>query len=166
MRKIVIMLLIVALFSQGLVYAKGGLGPCLASCFLGPRIGLEMNEGSKIRNAEWLALVASLVAGMGWAVNMWDPMNGKSMNQIRRTENLGGVAVTARAPKQKGGLGAGLAGCCFGPRVGLELNDGRKIRTMEWIGLVIPGVPQLLIGFEAMQGKTMSQIAAAEGLDR
>lgn len=33
---------------------KGGMMPAAASCLLGPRIGLEMNEGSSIRTEEWV----------------------------------------------------------------------------------------------------------------
>ncbi|MFH1860192.1 MAG: hypothetical protein ABH870_04150 [bacterium] len=33
---------------------KGGMTPAFASCLLGPRIGLEMNEGTPIRMEEWV----------------------------------------------------------------------------------------------------------------
>lgn len=67
----------------------------------------------------------------------------------------------------KGGLAPCLATCCFGPRAGLEMNEGRKIRIVEWITLVpyAGSIARLYIGFEAMQGKTMSEIAAEEKLN-
>ncbi len=33
---------------------KGGIMPACASCLLGPRIGLELNEGTPIRTEEWV----------------------------------------------------------------------------------------------------------------
>ncbi|MEK7275060.1 MAG: hypothetical protein AAB296_02820 [Candidatus Desantisbacteria bacterium] len=33
---------------------KGGMTPAFASCCLGPRIGLELNEGTPIRTEEWV----------------------------------------------------------------------------------------------------------------
>ncbi|MFA4838233.1 MAG: hypothetical protein WC703_01990 [Candidatus Neomarinimicrobiota bacterium] len=34
---------------------KGGVKPCLATCLVGPRVGLEMNEGKKIETIEMVA---------------------------------------------------------------------------------------------------------------
>jgi hypothetical protein len=73
---------------------------------------------------------------------------------------------TSFAEGSKGGVGPCLASCCIGPRVGLEMNDGRKIRTLEWLTLVpvVNIVTILMQCYEAYQGKTMSEIAAAEKL--
>lgn len=149
--------------------AKGGVGPCLATCCFGPRAGVQMNEGTKIRNMEWMALVANAVASpLGTAMLLWDPITGESMNSIKQDENLGGPQILAKAPENKGGINSCLIGYCFGPRVALEANDGRKIRTLEWIALVpvVNIVPTVIMLNEAYTGKTMSEIAAEEGLDK
>lgn len=167
MKKVCVALLV--LFSMSFAASKGGVAPCLATCFLGPRVGVEMNEGSKIRNAEWIGLIGNFVfSPVGTLYLAIDPTTGKSMNQVRAAENLGGVAVKAPAPKTKGGPMSFLTSCCLGPRVALEANDGRKIRTMEWLGLipVINIIPALYLPYEAFAGKTMSEIVAAEGLDK
>jgi len=49
---------------------------------------------------------------------------------------------------EKGGIVPGLASCCLGPRVGLEMNEGKPIETMEIIGLFIPLV-RAVPGFQA-----------------
>jgi len=61
MKKILGMLIVVVLVQMtclSLALAdtakKGGPMPAVASCLLGPRIGLEMNEGSSIRTEEWI----------------------------------------------------------------------------------------------------------------
>lgn len=35
---------------------KGGIVPCLATCLIGSRVGLEMNEGKDIYQNAWIAL--------------------------------------------------------------------------------------------------------------
>ena len=168
MKKILLGLCLLATMSSALL-AKGGCGPFLASCCIGPRVGLEMNEGTDIRSTEWIGFVSNLViTPVGNIVYGFDPATGKSMNEVRGKENLGGPAIKAQAPKNKGGLGPFLAGFCLGPRVGLELNDGRKIRTMEWLTLVpvVQIIPMTLIAIEAGSGKTMAEVAAAEKLDK
>ncbi len=59
-------LVFVALFLMliGQVFAqteKGGVMPALASCFLGPRVGLEMNEGKPIDTFEIIGFFISPV---------------------------------------------------------------------------------------------------------
>jgi len=127
---------------------KGGGGPFIASCCLGPRVGLELNEGQKIRNVEWIkaASYAPYVGGVfglvyiGWA---------------------GSDGWKAAGP------GGCLANVCIGPRVGDELPQ-RKIRTKEWLTLIpIVGiVPRLLISIEALNGQTMTQIEEEEKLKK
>ena len=39
----------------------GGIVPCLLTCYIGPRAGLEYNEGRKIAQIEWIELIATLV---------------------------------------------------------------------------------------------------------
>jgi hypothetical protein len=110
---------------------KGGMGPCLASCCLGPRIGLEMNEGKSVETLEILGL-------------FFFPLR-----------SIPGF--------QKAGAAGGFVGCCFGPRVGAQFNE-RKIRTMEILQLVLVGT--IMIGLEAKNGKTMTEIEAAENLKK
>ncbi len=75
------------------------------------------------------------------------------------------LAITSFAG-DKGGIGPCCASLCLGPRVGLEMNEGKKIRTLEWLHLV-PVVGYIAIIFEtyeAYTGKTMSEVASAESL--
>lgn len=168
MKKLLLGLCVVSLLSSTLL-AKGGFGPALASCCIGPRVGLEMNEGSDIRTMEWIEFGADMISGgVGSIIAGAEAGMGKSMNEVRAKEGLGGTAVRAAAPASKGGIMPFLGGCCLGPRVGLEMNDGRNVRTMELLTLVpvVQIVPMAIIALEAYGGKTMSEVAAAEGLDR
>tara|TARA_B100002003_G_scaffold229836_1_gene239497 strand:+ start:852 stop:1265 length:414 start_codon:yes stop_codon:yes gene_type:complete len=50
------------IFSTSVAYAqeeqsKGGVVPAAVSCMVGPRVGLEMNEGIPVETTEWLGLV-------------------------------------------------------------------------------------------------------------
>lgn len=170
MKKVSLLLaLLVVLSIASAATKKGGLNPCLATCFLGSRVGVEMNEGTKIRTTEWIGLVGNFVfSPVGTLYMAIDPASGKTMNQIKREEGLGGPVITAPAPSEKGGPISFITSCCFGPRVALEANNGRNIRTMEWFTLIplVNIIPVTYMCYEAYSGKTMSEIAASEGLDR
>ena len=135
----------------------GGFGPALASCLLGPRVGLEMNEGiEEIHLSEWIALGGSLVAGSATGILL--PIGNVIYTGTRAymAYEMGG--------KNNGFEGA-LAAFCIGPRVGNELHY-RKIRNKEWL-LLIPCIniyPLISIPLEAYHGKTMTEIEIAEGL--
>lgn len=86
---------------------KGGLVPCLVSCFYGPRIGLELNEGKSVEPME-------LIYFLGGPFTLY--------------------ASWELAGKTNGANGC-FASCCLGPRVGSQLHE-RKIRTMEWLQLI------------------------------
>jgi len=118
---------------------KGGVGPFLASCCLGPRVGLELNEGQQVRTVEWVRLVFS-PAGLVWS---------------------GSEGWKAAGP------GGCLANVCIGPRVGNELKK-RKIRTKEWLLLVpvVNWVSIAMISIEALNGQTMTQIEEEEKLKK
>jgi len=153
MKKIVICIVVVmALFAGSFAYAgEGGFVPCLASCLIGPRVGLEMNEGRAIETSEWIMLGGSIIAAA--------PVIG----QIAATGTRAYNAYVMGA--KKNGLEGGLASFFLGSRVGNEL-DTRKIRTKEWLTLV-PCVciyPLITIPLEAYNGKTMTEIEAKEGL--
>jgi len=159
MKKMVVTGLIL-LLSIGMAFGqadKGGIAPCLASCLIGPRVGLEMNEGQDIQQSEWIALGGAIVGGsMGGVV-------GAGLGSAISTGTRAYMAYEMGA-KPNGFEGA-LASFCLGPRVGNELHY-RKIRTVEWLRLVpcIQIVPALMISFEAFNGKTMSEIEVKEGL--
>lgn len=134
---------------------KGGFVPCLATCCIGPRVGLEMNEGVEIYQSEWIALGGTVI--------------GNAMAPISPTlsylVSLGANGYMAYDMGNKNGFEGVLASYCLGPRIGNEL-DYRKIRTVEWLQLV-PCVciyPAIKIPLEAYKGKTMSEIEVEEGL--
>lgn len=169
MKKIVIALLVLLMAFPAATFAKGGLGPCLATCCFGPRVGLEMNDGKSVRLMEWLTLLVDNFAVPGFyigrTVNSLESAFNKGMNETTTAENLGGPQIKSNGPKLGGGWTPFLASCCLGPRIGMELNDGRRIRNIEWLTLVVPVVPTLIIALEASKGKTMTEVAEEEGLD-
>ena len=117
----------------------GGIAPCLASCCLGPRIGLEMNEDIPVEMVEALAPFIGIV--QLWVIYDYGYRNA--------------------------GVSGALASCCLGPRIGKQLNE-RKIRTMEWLRLVpvINLYAWASVGMEAYGGKTMTDVEAAENLTK
>jgi hypothetical protein len=137
---------LVLLFCMG-TYAqaaekKGGVGPFLGSCCLGPRIGLEMNEGVSVKTME-IVQIAPYIGGLA---------------RIYLSYDYGYKAAGAKGF---------LASCCIGPRVGKELPE-RKVRSKELMSLipVIGIIPRVMIAIEAAQGKTMNEIERKEGLKR
>lgn len=162
MRKILLFVIFVSVFT-GLVSAqeeekpaeKGGFVPCLATCMIGPRVGLEMNEGKDINQSEWIMLGGQVVGG---------GVTG-SMVSLGSSIITGTRAYMAYDMGNKNGFEGVLASYCLGPRVGNEL-DYRKIRTKEWLSLVpcVNIYPLIVIPYEAYQGKTMTDIEIAEGL--
>ena len=144
----------------------GGLTPCLLTCYLGPRVGAEYNEGRGIATIEWISLfffpariVPALQARKGKTMTEWARENELDSRPIPPPK--GGDAQV------KGGWGTCLVGFCLGPRVAFERNEGRQVRTRE-ILLFVPVVnvvAGVLMGLESYNGKTMSQIAQDEGLD-
>ena len=143
----------------------GGLTPCLLTCYLGPRVGPEYNEGRGIATIEWVSLfffpariVPAIQAYQGKTMTEWAKETEIDTRPIPppRGESTG-----------KGGMAGFLLGCYLGPRVAFERNEGRRVRTRE-ILLFIPVVnvvTSVLMGLEAYSGKTMTQIAQDEGLD-
>lgn len=135
------------------VRGKGGLEPCLASACIGPRVGLEMNEGYPIESSEWIGFGGPIAGSF---------VGGSLGNLI----SLGSKGYMAYDRGYLNNDVAGfLASYFIGPRVGAQLGQ-RKIRTVEWLRL-IPCVniyPCIVIPLAAFQGKTMSEIEVAEGL--
>lgn len=124
---------------------------------IGPRVGLEMNEGNdNIYQSEWIALGGSVVGGS--MTGVLQPLGSAIVSGTRAymAYDMGG---------KTNGLEGALASYCLGPRVGNELHY-RKIRTIEWLQLV-PCVciyPMIAIPLEAYNGKTMTEIEIDEGL--
>ncbi|UCH62221.1 MAG: DUF2380 domain-containing protein [Fidelibacterota bacterium] len=136
------------------VYArgKGGLGPCLASAYIGPRVGLEMNEGKEIQTSEWIGLAGKLIAGAS---------NFANLDVTFWTQSY----MAYKTGYKANGLDGCLASYFLGPRIGAELHE-RRIRSDEWL-LLVPCVniyPCFSISMDAYQGRTMTEIEIAEGL--
>ena len=131
----------------------GGIGPALASCLVGPRVGLEMNEGNdEIHLSEWIALGGSMLGGSATGI----------MQPVGNLITTGSRAYMAYEMGGKtNGFEGALASYCLGPRIGNELHY-RKIRKNEWLQLCCIG--NIFITLEAYNGKTMSEIEIEEGL--
>ncbi len=138
-------------FAQGqgtATVSKGGINPCLASCCIGPRVGLEMNEGKEITTSEWIGFGSSFLG----VVNPSLPTIGRAY----RAYDMGGKTNS---------MEGFFYSFCLGPRIGNEI-DHRKVRTKEWL-LLVPCVnlyPAITIPLEAYNGKTMSEIEVKENL--
>ena len=124
---------------------KGGAGPFFASCCIGPRVGLEMNEGKEIKGTEWVRTFATFVPYIGgiiWLVVV-----------VMQGSNTGFNGV--------------MAECCIGPRVGEQLNE-RRIRSIEWVSAIplIGIIPHIMMSADAANGRTVLEIEAKENLRR
>ena len=141
----------------------GGLTPCLLTCYLGPRTGLEYNEGRGVATMEWIALVI----GLARIIPALQAYQGMSMTQWAKENAMDSRPIPS--PKgnveSKGGISACLIACYLGPRPAMERNEGRKLRSKEVLAIFLPIIFVPLIALEAYNGKTMTQIAQDEGLD-
>lgn len=163
---------------------KGGISPFLTSCFIGPRIGLELNEGKPVKRGEWLLL--SWVAGLPFSVVgsfISGPLSGVvgpvgcctapigccigSIGGVFSLTTLGARLYFGYLGFQSSGPIGGIASCCICPRAGIEYSH-RDIRTMEWLTLIpLAGIiPTFMIAMEAYQGKTMIEIESKEKLKK
>ena len=143
MISIMVCLCMLAALVPAPVHSAGGAGPFFASCCIGPRVGLEMNEGKSIKSIEWTAFIVNLfLAPIG--------------NLI--------AAISLGGPNGTGGF---FASCCIGPRVGEQLKK-RRIRTWEWLRLVpvVNIVSAVVVAVEAGSGKTMVDIESKESLKK
>lgn len=151
---VVSLLMVISLLMGTFLHAdeKGGFVPCLASCLIGPRVGLEMNEGKEVTQSEWVGFAGSYLGN-------FIPYIGSAVAVGCRMYMAYDMGV------KPNGFEGGLASFCLGPRIGNEI-DYRKIRTLEWLQLV-PCVciyPTIAIPLEAYNGKTMTEIEVKEGL--
>jgi hypothetical protein len=117
--------------------SAGGCGPFFASCCLGPRVGLEMNEGKPINVLEWLRLIIPAP-----------------------------IMAIFQGGKENGVKGY-FASCCIGPRVGQQLDKRkiRTLEWLRLVP-VVNIVAAIMVSVEAGSGKTMVEIEKAEGLKR
>lgn len=140
----------------------GGITPCLLECYLGPRVGAEYNEGRNFSTMEILQLVANI----GRIILAAQAYQGKTMTEYAKENNLDSRPIPQAhgANATKGGITACLIACYLGPRVALEHNEGRKVRTYDILRLIL-NIGTLLEALEAYNGKTMTQIVKDEGLD-
>ena len=167
MKKIASLFLSVFLLVSFLA-AKGGVGPCLATCCIGPRAGLEVNDGGRVSTEEWFMLVGDslVLPALGLPLPIvrfalaCEAGFGKSLD-----ESATGKKIEVSGDIKRGGCTPFIASCCLGPRVGYELNDGRQVRNLEWLSLIVPVVPGVYMLYESFAGKTMSEVAQEERLD-
>jgi len=144
---VVVLALVLAVASGVLAEEKkGGAVPCLVTCCIGPRVGLEMNEDKSIQGWEFIHAFGGYIPYVGFLarpVASW---------------KLGG---------EKNGAEGCLCSYCFGPRVGAQLHE-RKVRTKEWTRIIpIYGIiPAVQIALEAYNGKTMIEIVEQEDLSK
>ncbi|MCF7885037.1 MAG: hypothetical protein K9M80_00960 [Candidatus Marinimicrobia bacterium] len=156
LRRLVTFVLVLMLFSPALQYGmeltqeeaplnkeKGGIEPMLASCCIGPRVGLEMNEGQEIHQSEWIGFAGSFIPYVGFLAR----------------------AYMAADMGVDNGIEGFLASYCIGPRVGNELHY-RKVRNKEWLRLVpcINLYPWITTSLDAYNGMTMTEIEKRENL--
>jgi hypothetical protein len=138
MKKYLLLAVVAAVFGVSSVQAAGGFGPCLATIFLDPRLGLDMNEGKDIQTNDWLRLLPPLSL----------------------------YAMYAEGYQTNGMKGCCVA-CIWGNRAGHDI-DKYKLRSKEVLMCVpvVNIYPCIALPLEAYGGKTMSQVIQDESLAR
>ncbi len=155
----------------------GGFVPCLLTCYIGPRVGHEYNEGRNVATLEWLSLIGPLRLLINLIFGL-QAMSGKTMTDFAKENMLDSRPIPpagkGRGRPDKGGIAACCVSCYLGPRVAFERNEGRAIRSKEMLILILSFIPLvniialvlvILLALEAYNGKTMTQVAMEEGLD-
>ena len=64
MKKVLVCMFICLIAVSAFGQEKGGVVPCLVSWFVGPRVGLEMNEGKQIETLELIGIFISPVRAL------------------------------------------------------------------------------------------------------
>jgi hypothetical protein len=143
MRKRLVVLAVLAVSAVSSVQAAGGVAPALATCFLGNRVGLEMNEGKAIETNDWIRFVGGFIPYLGEAVPFY--------TSYVATKDGGNYCVAF----------------IWGHRPGREFKQ-YKLRTMEILECIpiVDLYPCIALPLEAYSGKTMSDVVKAEGLAR
>jgi hypothetical protein len=96
-----------------------------------------MNEGKPVQVSEWLRLVF----GIGFLIN--------------------GV----QGYQESGCMGCLLETVFIAPRAGRQYNH-RNVRTLEWINPLTANICNLIMAFEAYEGKTMTEVESQEHLKK
>ena len=84
-----------------------------------------------------------------------------------KTKENQSISTEKREIIHRSGLKSFFYSLCLGPRIGLEYNEGRKVRTSEalcWIP-IFGWVLHFINAVDAGKGKTMSEVVSKEGLD-
>jgi hypothetical protein len=89
----------------------GGVEPCLVTWFLGPRVGLEMNERKPIE-------LIDIIRFAGQYACIMFP-----------------ILTSYETGYKAAGMKGFLASCCIGHRVGSQLKE-RRVRTKEYLMLI------------------------------
>lgn len=171
MKKFLLFAVVGIMLAQSSVQAAGGVGPCLATCFLGDsRIGLYMNEGKPIEGIDWLIFGANIVGGAIQSAvvpPLYESESDGVKSTVSVTVPIGSLIAGIDAYNKSQSAKGFCAGALWGRRVGAEINN-TKVRTKE-ILLCIPIVnlyPCIALPLEAYNGKTMSQVIEEENLKR
>lgn len=171
MKKVLFFALFGVVFIASSLQASGGVGPCLATCFLGDtRIGLYMNDGKPIETTDWLVFGGNIL-GSVLAQTVIPPVyefdSDGQTGKVSVSLPLGNFIAGFDAYGKSNSFMGFLAGFLWGRRVGAEINT-TKVRTME-ILTCIPIVnlyPCIALPLEAYNGKTMTQVIEDENLKR
>src|SRR5688500_11613255 len=145
----------------------GGFVPCLLTCYIGPRVGHEYNEGRNVMMLEWLGLLGAVRFLINIILGL-QAMSGKTMSEWSKENMLDSRPIPpagkGRGRPDKGGIVACIISCYLGPRVAFERNEGRDIRMNELLALIpfIGLIFIILMALEAYNGKTMTQVAIDE----
>lgn len=183
-------------------FEPGGFTPFFLGMIVGPRIGLEWNDGRNVRTLEVLRAVpyAGNLVGLFLCV---EALSGYRMTsvagetgiddwrrevyfkRIHKAEQTGDFAKAAHLrecspfdtynhpanrqavkPDENTGMAkwrSGLSGFFIDNRVGLEREESRGIRTVEYWSIL--WLPRIFPAIDAAQGETMSDIVRQEHLD-
>ena len=140
--------------------SAGGAGAASRVTDAGPRGSSRMEQPG--RGGFW-PFVQSCLCGprIGLEAN-----EGRPATALEYINFFVRVIVPVKALRKNGMRGC-CASCCIGPRVGMQLDE-RRIRTLEWFRVIpILGVyASIVSGFEASEGRTMSEIVEAESMQR
>jgi hypothetical protein len=170
MKKILFFMIAALTLGVSSVRAAGGMVPCLATCLLGDsRIGIYMNEGKQIENADWIVVGGNLLGGAIGSVlpPVYESTDGNVTMKVSISLPLGRIYAGFDAYQKSKSAKGFCAGVLWGRRVGAEINT-TKVRTLEILECV-PVVciyPCIALPMEAYNGKTMSQVIQEEGLAR
>jgi len=183
-------------------FEPGGFTPFFLGMIVGPRIGLEWNDGRNVRALEVLralpyagnlvglflcveALSGYRMTSVAGETGIDDWRREVYFKRIHKAEQTGDFAKAAHfrecspfdtynhpanklavKPDESTGLAkwrSGISGFLIDNRVGLEREESRGIRTVEYWSIL--WLPRIFPAIDAAQGETMSDIVREEHLD-